>query len=286
MKLILNNRDSEIFIPDNIAPEKALKRTTHLGIGAHPDDLEILAYPGIEECFKDCKKWFSGVTVTGGGGSPRTGKYKNFSGEEIAALRRKESKKAAQKGGYGALCLLNYESQALFSGQNRKLVEDLKYLIKMSGPAVIYTHNPFDKHPTHAAVCLSVIKALREISGRMKLPLKAFYGCEVWRSLDWLPEKDRVALPVGKNKKLQKKLLSVFDSQISGGKRYDKAAPGRSRANATFNEPDRVDAFPGVIFAVSLMPLIEKNAPGMKEFAKTHISRFFADIMRKLSYEK
>ncbi len=36
-----------IFVPDKVEENKALKRTTHMAIGAHQDDLEIMAYHGI-----------------------------------------------------------------------------------------------------------------------------------------------------------------------------------------------------------------------------------------------
>ena len=37
----------EIFIPDKLDVETALARTTHLAIGAHQDDLEIMAIDGM-----------------------------------------------------------------------------------------------------------------------------------------------------------------------------------------------------------------------------------------------
>jgi hypothetical protein len=35
-----------------IADEQALARTTHMGIGAHQDDLRIIAIGGILRCFQ------------------------------------------------------------------------------------------------------------------------------------------------------------------------------------------------------------------------------------------
>ena len=55
---------ADIFVPDNAAPADALARTTHLCIAAHQDDIEIMAYHGIAECFGSKDKWFSGVVVT------------------------------------------------------------------------------------------------------------------------------------------------------------------------------------------------------------------------------
>ena len=62
---------SQIFIPDGLPAEEALTRTTHLAIGAHQDDLEIMAIDGILKCFQQAERWFTGVVVTNGRGSPR-----------------------------------------------------------------------------------------------------------------------------------------------------------------------------------------------------------------------
>lgn len=43
----LNQDSGEIFIPDNRSVDEALAQTTHMGIGAHQDDLEIMALSGI-----------------------------------------------------------------------------------------------------------------------------------------------------------------------------------------------------------------------------------------------
>jgi LmbE family N-acetylglucosaminyl deacetylase len=53
---------------------EALARITHLGIGAHQDDLEFMAFHGILACFRmRDDRWFGGVTCTNGAGSSRTG---------------------------------------------------------------------------------------------------------------------------------------------------------------------------------------------------------------------
>ena len=65
----------------------ALKKTTHLGIGAHQDDLEIMAIEGILACYDDPDKHFSGVIVNDGAGAPRSGPYAGFTNEQMAAAR-------------------------------------------------------------------------------------------------------------------------------------------------------------------------------------------------------
>ena len=56
-------------VPNGEAVEAALRRTTHVGIGAHQDDLEIMAYHGIAQCIGDNMRWFGGITCTDGAGS-------------------------------------------------------------------------------------------------------------------------------------------------------------------------------------------------------------------------
>ena len=62
---------AEIFVPDNLPVDQALARTTHLAVSAHQDDLEIMAFDGVLKAFQQPDKWFTGVVVTDGAGSPR-----------------------------------------------------------------------------------------------------------------------------------------------------------------------------------------------------------------------
>ncbi|UCD40658.1 MAG: PIG-L family deacetylase, partial [Chloroflexota bacterium] len=190
----LNQDSGEIFIPDNRSVDEALAQTTHMGIGAHQDDLEIMALSGILECFQREDKGFCGVIVTDGSGSPREDIYKEYTDEEMRKIRRIEQKKAALVGEYSALALLDYPSSAV-KGENKSAVtEDLSRLIKTAKPEVIFTHNLADKHDTHVGVTLRVIEALRglEVEDR---PQK-IYGCEVWRDLDWVVDEDKVTFDV------------------------------------------------------------------------------------------
>ena len=71
----LHNQHADVFVPDGSDPDAALARTTHLCVSAHQDDIEIMAYHGIVECFGRTDRWFTGVVVTNGAGSPREGIY-------------------------------------------------------------------------------------------------------------------------------------------------------------------------------------------------------------------
>ena len=76
------NESAILYIPDGEQQDKAISRTTHLAISAHQDDIEFMAYAPIAECFGKTDKWFGGVVVTDGAGSPRSGLYANYRAEE------------------------------------------------------------------------------------------------------------------------------------------------------------------------------------------------------------
>ena len=83
----LKNPDADVYVPDESTVAEALAKTTHLAVGAHQDDIEFMAMHGILECFRQADKWFAGVTVTDGGGSPRSGPYEKFSDEQMRKIR-------------------------------------------------------------------------------------------------------------------------------------------------------------------------------------------------------
>lgn len=66
------NENATIFVPDGEKEEKALERTTHLAISAHQDDIELMAYHGVLQCFGKKDAWFTGVVTADGAGSRET----------------------------------------------------------------------------------------------------------------------------------------------------------------------------------------------------------------------
>ena len=91
-------------------------------------------------------------------------------------------------------------------------------------------------------------------------------------------DEDKVNLEVSEHENLQSALLGVFDSQICGGKRYDLAAIGRRRANATFSESHGVDVFTGIWYAMDLTPIIQDDQLGESSFISNQIQRFANDV--------
>lgn len=276
----LRNTSSEIFIPDTKLLPAAIKRTTHIGIVAHQDDLEISAYDGILRCFRDEHNWFFGVTVTNGAGSPRTNCYTKFSDQDMQNVRKNEQKKAAIVGEYAGVAFLDYASSSVKDPKNHDPSEDIKTLIAAARPLVVYTHNPIDKHDTHVAVAIRTIQSLQELPENLKP--QHVYGCEVWRDLDWILDQDKVVFDVSNHENLANALLGVFDSQICGGKRYDLATIGRRRAHATFAESHNVDTGISNIFCVDLTPLIWKSQKSILEYTLSYIDRFRADVADRI----
>ena len=276
----LNNSAADIFIPDGTPVDAALARITHLGVGAHQDDLEFMAFHGILAGYHSETEWFGGVTCTNGSGSARTGAYAQFSNEEMMQMRREEQRQSAIVGRYAAMIQLDYPSNVVKDAKDSRLKEDLVAIFGASRPRIVYTHNPADKHDTHIAVVVPVIQAIRELP-REQRP-ESVHGCEVWRNLDWLGDAEKVVHDVSGHENLAAALNGLFDSQIAGGKRYDLAVLGRRRANATFFESHGVDKSDALAFAMDLTPLAHDDSLDIVEYVTGFIDRFRADVVAKL----
>lgn len=271
---------AEIFIPDGTSEAEALKRVTHLGIGAHQDDIEIMAIPGILAAFGSREKWFMAVVTTNGAGSPRDGQYGTYTDDQMQVIRRREQKKAAFVGEYSAVAFLDHSSSVMKDPANHGPKEDLKAILAATRPEVVYTHNLADKHDTHVSSSLRAIAAMRELPADQR-PHKV-YGCEVWRDLDWLVDDDKVVSAVDGHENIQTSLVGVFDSQIAGGKRYDLATMARRRAHATYFQSHAVDAAQLVNFAMDLTPLIQNDKLDIAQYVQGFLQRFSSDVTTRL----
>ena len=253
----LHSQAAELYIPDGAPESAALARVTDLCIAAHQDDIEIMAYAPIVQCYGGKDRWFAGAVVTDGGGSPRSGIYAHYTDDDMKAVRAEEQKQAAGIGRYAAQFLLAYPSGQVKQPDNPVLINELRDIILACAPEVIYTHNLADKHDTHVAVALNVIRALRLIPPELRP--KRVVSMEVWRGLDWLCDGDKAVFDTGAHPNLAAALLGVYDSQIAGGKRYDLATVGRRLANATFFASHDVDETDSIAFGLDITELVEKD---------------------------
>ena len=276
-----SRNDTDIFVPDNTDMPDALARTTHLCIGAHQDDQEFMAYHGIAACFNNPDRWFSGVCVTNGAGSARGGLYEKYSDEEMMEIRKLEQRKAAFLGEYGCEIQLAHPSSSVKDATSPDVVNDLRQILEIATPEVVYLHNPADKHDTHVASMMRAITAMRSLPTDQR-PNKV-YGAEIWRSLDWLNDEDKVILPVDAHKNLSASLCGIFDSQITGGKRYDLATMGRQAANATFFSSHETDTNDALTWAVDLTPLINDDSLSVTDYIISFIKRLEEDVIQRIN---
>jgi LmbE family N-acetylglucosaminyl deacetylase len=271
---------ADIYVPSGIEPAVALARTTHLCVAAHQDDIEIMAYHGIAECHRRKDRWFSGVVVTNGAGSPRAGAYAKISDEEMQVVRRREQRRAARLGRYNIQIQLAHPSIAVKRPTHDEVSADLAQIFAGCRPQVVYLHNPADKHDTHVAVFLRCLEAIRSLP-KAQRPMQV-YGCEAWRDLDWLPDSEKVALDVAAEPRLAKKLLTVFKSQVAGGKRYDLATLGRRAAHASFHALHATDATTGLTFAMDLTILAKVDSLDVETYVRGLMRRFRDDVTARL----
>ena len=272
--------EAAVYVPDGAAAGAALARITHLGIGAHPDDLEFMAFHGIIACYDSERDWFGGITCTDGAGSARTGAFTPVTDGEMRTLRQAEQNHAATLGRYGVMVQLGYPSATARNPADPALRADLLALLRATRPRVVYTHNLADKHATHVAVALATLAAIRALPSEERPG--AVYGCEVWRDLDWLPEADKVRQDVSGFAALADVLNGAFASQIAGGKRYDLGVAGRRRANATFSDPHAADQATEIAFAMDLTPLVRDETLDIAAYVDALVEKFRAEVRDRL----
>lgn len=278
MTMHFSQASADVFVPDATdtrCPTDVLAGVTHLCIAAHQDDIEVMAHSAICDCLDNPEQFrFGGVVVTNGAGSPRTGPYAAFTDTEMQLIRRDEQRRAASIGKYAIQIQLAHPSDHVKipgSPGHTSVLHDLDTVLAACKPQFLYLHQPADKHDTHIAVLLCCLSALRRLPSGQRPP--KVLGCEVWRDLDWLPDKAKVALDSGRRPELAQDLLRAFDSQVTGGKRYDLATAGRRLANATFNTPHATDQFSGITWAMDLTPLLTEPAVDIASFTLDHIDR-------------
>ena len=274
------NPKANLLIPDQATGPAAFSRTTHLGIGAHQDDLEFMAFEGILACYDRTDRWFGGVIMTDGRSSSRKGPYAGWSDDQIAAERVKEQHAAARIGQYSFIAQLGYLSKEVRGADQTDPVDDLVAVLEAARPEIVYLHNPADKHDTHVACFARCIEALRRLPKSAR-PAKVL-GCEVWRALDWMVDGEKVAMPVSARPELAQALNEVFATQIVGGKRYDLAVLARRAANATFHDAHASDTETALQWAMDLTPLIQDDTLDVTAFTLGFLERLQQDVAARL----
>jgi LmbE family N-acetylglucosaminyl deacetylase len=273
--------EADIFVPGGGDPATALAQTTHLCVIAHQDDIEINAYPAVTDCYGRTDRFLTGVVVTNGAGSSRSGPFANFTDEQMKQVRIEEQREAARLGQYNLQLQLGHPSADIKKSGHPGVQADLAAIFAGCRPHVVYLHQPLDKHDTHVAVLLRCLEAIRALPPAARPP--RVLGIEAWRGLEWLLDEDKIALDCSARPELSLKLMQVFASQIAGGKRYDDAALGRRQANATFHTAHATDQFTSIAWAVDLTPLVADEKLSVEAFALAQIDRVRAEVAARLA---
>jgi hypothetical protein len=104
----------------------------------------------------------------------------------------------------------------------------------------------------------------------------------VWRDLDWLIDDDKQMLPASARTNIAASLVGVFDSQVSGGKRYDLATAGRRLAHATYYASHGTDQESALNFAMDLTPLVKDPSLDIATYVLGFVDRLRADVEKRV----
>ena len=186
-------------------------------------------------------------------------------------MRMLEQRKAAYMGDYSFVAQLAHSSE-MRDPSNAVPADEIRLILEKCQPEVLYLHNPADKHPTHIAVLKACLDAIRQLPKDQRPSI--VYGCEVWRDLDWVLDDEKVALDCSLYPNLASSLVGIFDSQISGGKRYDLATTGRRLANATYYDPHSVDDISAITWALDMSLLCEDDDLSLHDYTMKFVNNF------------
>ena len=256
---------SEIF-PTTLQ-DSNLRLTTHLGIGAHPDDVEIGLYSGIGTCYKHGTNKVTGVVITDGATDNKTS-IQGMTPEKKAQARILELQQAASVGGYLALITLGYTSDEIKRTMQSDIRNDITSVLEATRPEIVYLHSLFDDHDTHLAASRLSLEALRELSN-VFVPQKV-YGCEVTESLDWDPQKIR--LDTSMYPEVAEQVLYAFISQADALRNYPNAALERWGANAVFDRGNKQGPRK-ISFAMDLTRLVT-DGTNLEDFIGEKVQEF------------
>ena len=93
---------------------------------------------------------------------------------------------------------------------------------------------------------------------------------------------EKQVLPVSARSNIAAALVGVFDSQVTGGKRYDLATAGRRLAHATYFASHGTDQESALTYAMDLTPLVADPDLPIADYVVGFIDRFRAEVARRL----
>jgi len=106
--------------------------------------------------------------------------------------------------------------------------------------------------------------------------------CEQRSGWQYGQDDDKQMLPASSRSNIAAALVGVFDSQVTGGKRYDLATAGRRLANATYFASHGTDQESALNFGMDLTPLVEDPSLDVATYVLGFVDRFRADVEKRV----
>ena len=202
--------------------------------------------------------------------------------EEMQQVRLLEQRKAAYVGEYACQIQLAFTSSEVKNPKETAVVEDLAKILLRRQPRV---RLPAQSR-RQARYARRRHHARHRRAARRARPSQAEEG--LWlRSLarPGLDARRRQAGAAGVSARsnIAAALVGVFDSQVSGGKRYDLATAGRRLAHATYYASHGTDQETALNFAMDLTPLVEDPSLSVADYVLSLVDRFRADVSRRVN---
>lgn len=196
---------------------KNSNKLTVLGVGAHPDDLEMSCGGTLAKYKELGHEVVMGVACTGDKG------HFEIPPEELAKIRIEESERAGAHIGAPVYNLGYLDGEILAEDLSArwKMVD----LIRKANPDVIITHHPDDYHADHLAVSKLVIDASFMVSVphiKTKYPaidkVPQIYFMDNYAGVNFSPQE---YVDISDTFEYKKKMLAEHQSQIKWLKEHD-----------------------------------------------------------------
>lgn len=208
-----------------------------LFIGSHPDDIEIGCGGTVAKMVSQGHECSYIILSNGEEGSIHT------SPQELAQIRVKEAKNAAQALGVSDLHFMHFEDG--LTGYSKESKINLIALIRELQPEIAFIHSSCDHHPDHEIahrLCLAAINSASgpwfPTAGGTPHKVSKVYGYEVWNAIN------DVQMTIDISDFIEKKIesLSEHKTQIENFP-YINAVKGLNQYRGAIEGTDYAEAF-------------------------------------------
>jgi len=252
------------FLPaqKGVSPEECRgKQGSILVIAPHPDD-DVLGAGGTMAAAVQQGRAVFAVYITDGRGSLRMNPA--ISGEEMAALRKKEAMSALRVLGATGGFFLEKQSQELTGEAQKETEEVLTGILQDVLPQEVFLPAPYERHPTHQRCTQLSIRALRKIS-----PVKPnLLGYSLWGSF-WGVRK-RIVHDISPFIRKKVEAIMAHASQLAY-KDYQQGIIGKNNYEAIFWESHAHSPASFVEIFLDMDELLENRDMTLADFIRQDV---------------